>query len=211
MKRYILRRLIAWTVWGAVLLLSAGTLGWLSAWVYIIGSFGLGLLSSYLLRRDAPDIAAERARGPFQKGQTLSDRVMLIIMIITNTLLMIVVGMDKRFGWSDVPGWVQITGAACILTTAYTTYRVARENRFAALVVKLQKDRGQKVIDTGPYQYVRHPMYTGLLFRRHRDAASVGIVVGTLFGECGNNSGCRTDFSRGKDVDHRVGRLRQIH
>lgn len=180
MKSYISRALLSNLVFGAVLLLSAGTLRWLSAWIYIIGNLSLGLLSNHLLRRDAPDIAAERVRGAFQQGQTRSDRVMMIIMIVTNTILMIVVGIDRRLGWSDVPVWVQVTGAAFILTTAYTTYRVARENRFAALVVKIQKDRGQKVIDTGPYQYVRHPMYTGQLFR----IIGTPLLLGSWWGLC---------------------------
>ena len=159
--RLILPQLIWCVVWGATLLFSAGTSRWLSAWIYILGSLGLSLWSSHLLHRNAPDFAVERARGPFQKGQTLSDRVVLTIMMITNAFLMIVAGMDKRFGWSDVPAGVQATGAVLMSITAYTTYRVALENRFAAAVVKIQKDRGHKVIDTGPYQYVRHPMYTG--------------------------------------------------
>jgi protein-S-isoprenylcysteine O-methyltransferase Ste14 len=101
-------------------------------------------------------------------------------MIITNAFLMIVAGMDKRFGWSDVPAWVQITGAAFMSITAYTTYRVALENRFAAAVVKIQKDRGHKVIDTGPYQYVRHPMYTGLVFR----IIGAPLLLGSWWGLC---------------------------
>jgi protein-S-isoprenylcysteine O-methyltransferase Ste14 len=180
MTRYIPRALIANIVWGAVLLLSAGTLLWPSAWIYIIGSVSLALLSSRLLRRSAPDIAAERSRGPFQKGQTLSDRVMLAVMITTNAVSLIVVGLDKRFGWSDVPVWMQITGGVFISITAYATYRVALENRFAALVVKIQKDRGQKVIDTGPYQYVRHPMYSGLMFR----IIGTPLLLGSWWGLC---------------------------
>ena len=180
MKRHVPRVLIANIVWGAVLLFSAGTLHWPSAWIYIIGSLSLALFSSHLLHRNAPDIAAERARGPFQKGQTLSDRVMLIIMISINAASLIVVGLDKRFGWSDVPVWTQIAGGVSISITAYATYRVALENRFAALVVKIQKDRGQKVIDTGPYQYVRHPMYSGLIFR----IIGTPLLLGSWWGLC---------------------------
>ena len=180
MKSYILNALMSNLGFGAVLLLSAGTLHWPVAWIYIVGNLSLGLLSHYLLRRDAPDIAAERTRSAFQKGQARFDRRMLMLMIVTNAILMIVVGMDKRLGWSDVPVWVQVTGAAFILTTVYTTYRVARENRFASLVVRIQKDRGQKVIDTGPYQYVRHPMYTGQLFR----IIGTPLLLGSWWGLC---------------------------
>lgn len=162
---FILKTLIRSVAWGAVLLLSAGTARWLSAWIYIIGNLVLGLLSSHLLHRNAPEIAVERSRGAFQKEQTIPDRVVLAIMMTINCCSMIVAGMDKRLGWSDVPLWLQIIGAASIIVTHYTTYRVAVENKFAASVVKIQRARGHKVIDTGPYQYVRHPMYAGLIFR----------------------------------------------
>lgn len=165
---------------GAVLLFSAGTLRWLSAWIYLLGSLGLNLWSSHLLQRDSPDIAVERARSPFQKEQPLSDKVVLAMMIITNVFLMIVAGLDKRFGWSDVPIWVQATGAVFLFITAYTTYRVALENRFASGVVKIQKDRGHKVIDTGPYRYVRHPMYVGLIFR----IVGSPLLLGSWWGLC---------------------------
>jgi protein-S-isoprenylcysteine O-methyltransferase Ste14 len=178
--RFIRRALISWSTWGALLLFSAGTVLWFSGWVYIVGSFVLVLLSNHLVRRNAADTAAERARGPFQKGQTLSDRVVLIAMIATNVSLMVVAGMDERLGWSDVPVWVHIAGALLMSVTAYTTYRVALENRFAAAVVRIQTDRGHKVIDSGPYQFVRHPMYTGLILR----IIGAPLLLGTWWGLC---------------------------
>jgi protein-S-isoprenylcysteine O-methyltransferase Ste14 len=176
----ILRALIWPVAWGAVLLFSAGTSRWLSAWIYIIGSLGLRLVFSHLLHRNAPDVAAERSRAPFQKDQTLADRVVLGIMILAQTCLLIVVGMDKRFGWSNVPCEMQIIGAAFVSITYYTTYRIALENTFAVSVVKIQKARGHKVIDTGPYQYVRHPMYTGLIFRN----IGTPLLLGSWWGLC---------------------------
>jgi protein-S-isoprenylcysteine O-methyltransferase Ste14 len=69
-----------------------------------------------------------------------------------------------RFAWSSVPGWVQALGALILCVGVWICYRVMRENSFAAPVVKIQKERGQTVISTGPYRYVRHPMYFGALF-----------------------------------------------
>src|SRR5712664_3700844 len=143
---FILKILIRSVAWGAVLLFSAGTARWLSAWIYIIGRLVLDLLFSHLLHRNAPEIAVERSRGAFQKEQTIPDRVVLTIMMIIYSCSMIVAGMDKRLGWSDVPGWLQIIGAASIAITYYTVYRAAVENKFAASVVKIQQVRGHKVI-----------------------------------------------------------------
>lgn len=177
---FILKSLLWSVAWGAVLLFSAGTAYWLSAWIYLIGRLVLGLLSSYLLHRNAPEIAVERSRGAFQKEQTIPDRVVLTMMMMINYGSLIVAGMDKRLGWSDVPVWLQIIGAAAIAMTYYTTYRVAVENKFAASVVKIQRTRGHKVIDTGPYQYVRHPMYTGLIFRN----IGTPLLLGSWWGLC---------------------------
>ena len=177
---FILKSLLWSVAWGAVLLFSAGTAYWVSAWIYLIGRLVLGLLSSYLLHRNAPEIAVERSRGAFQKEQTIPDRVVLTMMMMINYGSLIVAGMDKRLGWSDVPVWLQIIGAAAIAMTYYTTYRVAVENKFAASVVKIQRTRGHKVIDTGPYQYVRHPMYTGLIFRN----IGTPLLLGSWWGLC---------------------------
>ena len=121
--RFILKTLIWSVVWGAVLLFSAGTSRWLSAWIYLTGRFALDLLSSHLLHRNAPEIAVERSRGAFQKEQTIPDRVVLTLMMIINFFAMLVAGMDKRLGWSDVPEWLRIIGAASIVVSYYTTYR----------------------------------------------------------------------------------------
>jgi len=177
---FILKELIWSVVWGASLLFSAGTAHWLSAWIYIIGTPLLSLLSSHLLHRNAPEIAVERTRGAFQKEQTKPDRAVLTMMMMIKFCSMIVAGMDKRLGWSDVPGWLQIIGAAFVALTYYTTYRVAIENKFAASVVKIQQSRGHKVIDTGPYQYIRHPMYTGLIVR----TIGTPLLLGSWWGLC---------------------------
>ena len=66
-----------------------------------------------------------------------------------------------RFRLSHLPVWTQVAGALLILVAMYAVYRTFRENSFAAPVVKIQKERGQTVVTTGPYALVRHPMYAG--------------------------------------------------
>src|SRR5262249_10623166 len=78
---------------------------------------------------------------------------------------LVLMGLDAvRFGWSSMPGWAQDVGALGIFLSLWIGYRVMRENSFAAPVVRIQEERGQTVITTGPYRYVRHPMYAGALF-----------------------------------------------
>jgi len=83
-----------------------------------------------------------------------------------------------RFGWSAAPAWVQVAGGLALLLSVWIIYRTMRANSFAAPVVKIQKERGQTVVSTGPYGYVRHPMYFGAIFF----FAGTSLLLGSLWG-----------------------------
>jgi protein-S-isoprenylcysteine O-methyltransferase Ste14 len=153
---------------------------WLSGWAAILffEIFILDLFLRSLLHRNAPDIAAERSRVNFQKEQVSSDRLIQLLQSLAYVCMFATVGMDRRFGWSHFPAWLQIIGAAFIAITTYTTYRVALENKFAALTVKIQRSQGHKVISTGPYRHVRHPMYTGFIF----GIVGIPLLLGSWWG-----------------------------
>ena len=68
-------------------------------------------------------------------------------------------GLDYRYGWSNMPLILEISGFVALLPSLYIIARILQENTFLSPVVRIQKERGHKVIDTGPYKYVRHPMY----------------------------------------------------
>jgi len=86
----------------------------------------------------------------------------------------------RRFGWSHTPLWAQVFGAALIMGAFYGWVRVLRANRFAAVTVRLQKERGQTVISTGPYAVVRHPMYAYALLLMIGSPLLLGSVWGLL-------------------------------
>ncbi len=88
-------------------------------------------------------------------------------------------GIDAvRMGWSRVPLWLSVLGAIFIVIDIYATRAVFAANRFAAPVVKIQNERGHTVSDTGPYAYVRHPMYGfALLF-----LAGTPLMLGSWWG-----------------------------
>jgi len=67
-----------------------------------------------------------------------------------------------RFEWSEVPGWLQFLGALGLVLSLYVVFLTFRENAYLGPVVKLQEERGQSVVSTGPYRYVRHPMYSSM-------------------------------------------------
>jgi protein-S-isoprenylcysteine O-methyltransferase Ste14 len=88
-------------------------------------------------------------------------------------------GLDAmRFRWSSMPVWLQALGALALLLSIWICFRTMLENSFAAPVVKIQEERGQRVISTGPYAYVRHPMYFGAVFY----FLSIALLLGSWWG-----------------------------
>ena len=81
-----------------------------------------------------------------------------------------------------MPEWLQIVGAFVLLGSFYLFYRTFRENPYLSPVVRIQKDRGQTVVTTGPYNYVRHPMYSGFLLFVIGTSLMLGSLYGLIFG-----------------------------
>jgi protein-S-isoprenylcysteine O-methyltransferase Ste14 len=146
-----------------VLFLSAGTARWGMAWAYFIVAVLAAIVSRVLARRKHPDLLAERARSQNAKDIKPWDKVLLPISALYGPLLtMIVAGLDKRFGWTDViPLWVQIVALGVgIVGYIFATWAMV-ENRYFSAVVRIQEDRGQTVCKSGPYRFIRHPGYAG--------------------------------------------------
>jgi protein-S-isoprenylcysteine O-methyltransferase Ste14 len=161
-QRMLVQTVIWLTVTGAILFASAGTLDWPQAWILLAAYGGLGLLSGLAISRHDPELLRERMRGPIQKGQKSWDKVLLSIFFALWMTQYVVCGLDAvRFHLSDVPLWLQVAGALAIALGYYAFHVVIMTNTFAAPVVKIQSERKHQVISTGPYAYVRHPMYAG--------------------------------------------------
>ncbi|MDX8451496.1 isoprenylcysteine carboxylmethyltransferase family protein [Mesorhizobium sp. VK9D] len=163
-SRLVLQTFVWFGLMGALLFLSAGTLRWSGAWVYLVLMVGLSLTLGVTLAQRDPGLMNERLSPPIQKGQAAADKILLSILLIGIFAWQVLMGLDFRFGWSAVPLWLQVVGAIILLLSIWICYLTMMENSFAAPVVKIQDERGQKVITTGPYGYVRHPMYAGAIF-----------------------------------------------
>ncbi|WP_214470688.1 isoprenylcysteine carboxylmethyltransferase family protein [Mesorhizobium sp. dw_380] len=176
--KLVLQTFIWFGVMGALLFLSAGTLAWPAAWVYLVVMVGLSFTLGVTMARRDPGLMNERLSSPIQKNQTAADKVLLSILLLAIFGWQIFMGFDFRFGWSPVPVWAQVVGALILLIGIWICYLTMLENSFAAPVVKIQDERGQHVISTGPYSYVRHPMYAGaILF-----FAGTALLLGSWWG-----------------------------
>ena len=165
----IVRKLLMQTaIWlpitALVLFVSAGTIRWPQAWVYMALLGGFGLLSGLSLAQHDPELVRERMRGPIQREQKTWDKALLLIIFPLFAGQYVISGLDAvRFHVSDMPLWLEVLGAAGVLLGLYIFHIVLRANSYAAAVVKVQKERGHQVISTGPYAWVRHPMYAGAI------------------------------------------------
>lgn len=177
-SRLVFQTFIWFGVMGVLLFLSAGTLHWTGAWVYIVVMVGLSLTMGVALARRDPGLMNERLRPPIQKTQTGADKIVLSILLLGIFAWLALMGLDFRFGWSAAPVWVQAIGMLILLVGIWICYLTMLENSFAAPVVKIQDERGQKVITTGPYAYVRHPMYAGAILY----FAGTALLLGSWWG-----------------------------
>ncbi|MDA9548369.1 MULTISPECIES: isoprenylcysteine carboxylmethyltransferase family protein [unclassified Bradyrhizobium] len=160
--RLLLRNTVFVVGMGALLFACAGTLHWPSAWAFLATSVLLGPLCGWWLYRTDPALLAERLRPVLQKDQPAADKMFMALFIVAILAWLAVMGLDRRVRSSDMPTALQVLGLGLFLASTLFTMWVFRENSFAAPVVKLQAERAQHVISTGPYAYVRHPMYSGM-------------------------------------------------
>jgi protein-S-isoprenylcysteine O-methyltransferase Ste14 len=148
-------------------------------WLYLGEMIALSVvLGTHMMRVD-PGLLKERLRGPVQKDQPRADKLVLIPILLLIYAGMAFMAADAaRWRWSTMPSFVPWAGCGLLLAAFLFMYWTMRVNSFAAPVVKIQKDRGQAVITTGPYAIVRHPMYFGALFY----VAATSLVLGSWWG-----------------------------
>ena len=166
-------------VFSALLFGAAGTILWPAAWAYLILFFGgVSWLTALLVRHD-PALLAQRMKSPVQKNQPLWDRIFLLVMIVAWCVWLMLMGLDAvRFRWSVIPVWLQCAGAGAMLLSFWMFGRVFRENTFLVAVVKIQTEREHRVISTGPYAVVRHPLYAAVLIY----LPATALLLGSWFG-----------------------------
>jgi len=164
----IAKMIISTTLWLAgmavLLFVAAGTIAWPQGWIYLAAMGAAGFAGGFWLARRDPALLAERLGSPFQRDQERSDKIFMSVLILLWVAWFVFMPLDAvRFRLSHVPVWAQAIGALLIALSMYAFYLTFRENSFAAPVVKIQKQRGQTVVTTGPYRHVRHPMYAGAI------------------------------------------------
>jgi protein-S-isoprenylcysteine O-methyltransferase Ste14 len=146
----------------ALVFLPAGRIDWIPGWIFIAVSVAAFGLSALLLACVHPVIY--RARSRFQPGTEKWDLVLLAVMLPAMVAEIPIATLDAgRMGWSDVPFWVVLTGYALFVSGIAVTTWAQAVNPFFEPGVRIQKERAQQVITSGPYRFARHPGYTAAI------------------------------------------------
>src|SRR5262245_49055599 len=143
----------------ALIFWPAGTFHYWQGWLFL-GVFAASTtcFGVYLAMYDKPLLERRLKAGP-QHEQAWSQKIIVSLVFVAFLALIVVPAFDYRFGWSPVAPWVSILGDLLIVLSFLFMFWVIKVNRFAASNIRVEEE--QHVIDTGPYAYVRHPMYAG--------------------------------------------------
>jgi protein-S-isoprenylcysteine O-methyltransferase Ste14 len=152
-------------LYALLLFVPAGTLHWWRAWVFLAVTVVVMALAVFSILPDNADLFSQRAKGIIQKGQPLWDRVLVILLVVSYVGQIVFTPLDVfRFHLLPKPsGLVSFFGLALYVAGWWIMTLAMTVNPFAVPVVRLQEERQQRVIDTGVYAVVRHPMYTGFV------------------------------------------------
>jgi protein-S-isoprenylcysteine O-methyltransferase Ste14 len=146
---------------GLLIFLTAGTLDYWQAWVFLTIYLGASVLMVlYLTKKDRELLARRMRSGPFAEKERAQKAIMLCATLGFIALL-VIPALDRRMQWSHAPPLAAILGDALVLAGWLITFAVLRANSFASATIEIAI--GQTVVSTGPYAIVRHPMYSGSL------------------------------------------------
>lgn len=159
-----------------ILFLAAGTFAWLAGWIFLILFYSFVGLTVRLLRQRHSGLLEERMS--IFKPNPKRDSMFLWLCLVSLAWLVVMPLDAVRWHWSMVPFWLQIVGALILVGSFVCMYLAFRENAYLTPTVRIQAERGHAVISTGPYQYVRHPMYTGF----HLFFLGMPLLLGSVYG-----------------------------
>jgi protein-S-isoprenylcysteine O-methyltransferase Ste14 len=163
------RKLILSVVWnistyGGILFLVAGRFDWWRAWVLLLVMAIATIVTMAAVLRTRPGLLKERLKGTIQRGQPNIDRVIVLLFMFTYALSIAFIPLDV-FQLQIFPkpnAFVSACGLLLVIVGWWIVALVFKENDFAAPVVRHQTERQHRVVDTGVYSIVRHPMYAGI-------------------------------------------------
>jgi protein-S-isoprenylcysteine O-methyltransferase Ste14 len=177
-KKAIRRTGVFMLIVAVLVFVSAGTLDYWQGWLFMaVFSTCTALISAYFLKRD-PALIERRMRAGARAEKQDTQKTILKLLNVFFLALIVFPGIDHRFGWSPPLPAIAWIGALLLVIGELAIFFVFRENSFASATIEISQN--QRVIATGPYRFVRHPMYAGSLPL----IAGVPLSLGSLWGLC---------------------------
>lgn len=160
--RYAAQRLGLLLLFACLLFASAGTLEWRRGWWYLLAGLLLETFNLSLLAWRAPQTLNQR--GAFGSGVKRFDRAFAVLWLALALVTPVVAGLDAvRFGGSTLPWSFFYGGVAVLVLASLFADWAMLENEHFEQFVRIQEERGHRVVSTGPYRFVRHPGYLGAI------------------------------------------------
>jgi len=160
----------------AAIFLPAWTLDYWQAWTFsVVFAVSVLAITIYLMKND-PKLLERRVKAGPGAEREMSQNIIQSLASIAFLALFVVSALDHRFAWSTVPPFVSVIGDVLVVLGLYFVFLVFKENSFASGTIEVGAE--QKVVTTGPYALVRHPMYIGALVM----IIGVPLALGSLWG-----------------------------
>ena len=171
--------IVGTVMFGLMLFLPAGTFNYWQAWVFLV-VFALSTLipSLYLLRTNPVALERRMRTGPVAEARPV-QKVVSAVLGLSLVALIVVSVLDHRFGWSRVPTTISLVGDVLVAIGLGVSMLVVIQNGYAASTITVES--GQKLVSTGVYAFVRHPMYTGIVIMMLGIPLALGSYWGLVF------------------------------
>ena len=162
-----------------LILVLSGDWRWVEGWIFDIWYIALCTTAIIYLYLKDPALLAERYRQPGTANQRGWDRYIVYGLALGFVLWIVIMPLDaKRYGWSpDFPLWLKILGGIVLIVSSFLFFRAYADNTFVSPLVRIQAERKQRVVSTGVYGFVRHPMYLGGILLFHQRAYAARFYV----------------------------------
>lgn len=183
MDKFILKGIIANVVAGALFLaclfIPAGTIDYWQAWVFFIvfeaSGQGLGV---YFLVHDRKVLQRRMEIGPTAEKEP-AQKIISALFLAGFVVMLIFPALDHRYGWSSVPAYLSVIGDVLVAISLLANIPILKANKYAASTIRVEE--GQSVVSTGPYAWVRHPMYSVVMILLVGIPLALGSWLGLLW------------------------------
>jgi len=177
--RLVIRLILGFILFSAFLFVPAGTIRWTEAWIYIIFQFSASISIGLWLRKNDPELLKDRMEV-MKKTVRGWDKALQLSMTPFFIALLVIPGLEVvRYNGTYIPIEMKLVGYIVLILSLTIFFLVIRENTFLSRVVEIQQDKGHRVITTGPYKYIRHPMYYVAVLVMF---FAIPLALGSLYG-----------------------------